>query len=136
MNDLPSLLNRQYSHLADMLALLQEEFSLIEQRQALSLPELAQRKQTLVGDIQSLDEQIASFDAAAASQHQPQVKEITSLLQACQEQNDINGKLLELSITANRRLAGLLAQLRDRNSLTYDARGHTRSGTRSRSIKA
>ena len=51
-------------------------------------------------------------------------------------QNDINGRLLELSIVSNRRLATFLSQLRDRNSLTYDAKGNTRSGTRSYGIKA
>ena len=57
-------------------------------------------------------------------------------LDACQEQNDLNGRLLELSIVSNRRLASFLSKLRDRNSLTYDAKGNTRSGTRSFGIKA
>jgi flagella synthesis protein FlgN len=62
--------------------------------------------------------------------------QLRAKLDACQAQNDINDRLLELSILTNRRLATFLSQLRDRNSLTYDAKGNTRSGTRSYGIKA
>ncbi|MEW7864246.1 flagella synthesis protein FlgN [Aeromonas diversa] len=138
MNDLPSLLNIQSTHLADMLTLLKEEQGLLEQRQALSLPDLLKRKQELANHIQAIDQLIAAQPdiKTALACYQPAVSHLTDQLQACQEQNDINGKLLELNITANRRLAGLLTQLRDRSSLTYDAKGNTRAGTRSRGIKA
>lgn len=134
MNDLPSLLTLQSTHLADMLTLLKEEHALLEQRQALSLPDLLKRKQELANQIQAIDHLIAAQPdiKTVLSRFQNEINSLTTQLQACQEQNDINGKLLELNITANRRLAGLLTQLKDRSSLTYDAKGNTHAGTRDR----
>ncbi|MGY3869206.1 flagella synthesis protein FlgN [Aeromonas crassostreae] len=138
MMDLAELLQRQHDQLAQMQALLTEEFALLTQRRALELPPLAQRKQQLLGAIEALDETLVQQpDLPAQLASQPELMaRITDSLAACQQQNDINGRLLELSMVANRRLAGFLSQLRDRNSLTYDAKGNTRSGTRSPAIKA
>ncbi|MFM4825510.1 flagella synthesis protein FlgN [Aeromonas bivalvium] len=138
MMDLAELLQRQHDQLAQMQALLTEEFALLTQRRALELPPLAQRKQQLLGAIEALDDTLTQqSDLPAQLASQPDLMaRITDSLAACQQQNDINGRLLELSMVANRRLAGFLSQLRDRNSLTYDAKGNTRSGTRSPAIKA
>lgn len=138
MMNLAELLQRQHDQLAQMQALLTEEFALLTQRRALELPPLAQRKQQLLGAIEALDETLVQQpDLPAQLASQPDLMaRITDSLAACQQQNDINGRLLELSMVANRRLAGFLSQLRDRNSLTYDAKGNTRSGTRSPAIKA
>ncbi|MFG0834974.1 flagella synthesis protein FlgN [Aeromonas bivalvium] len=138
MMDLAELLQRQHDQLAQMQALLTEEFALLTQRRALELPPLAQRKQQLLGAIEALDDTLTQQpDLPAQLASQPDLMaRITDSLAACQQQNDINGRLLELSMVANRRLAGFLSQLRDRNSLTYDAKGNTRSGTRSPAIKA
>ncbi|MGE6107333.1 flagella synthesis protein FlgN [Aeromonas sobria] len=138
MMDLAELLQRQHDQLAQMQALLTEEFALLTQRRALELPPLAQRKQQLLGAIEALDETLVQQpDLPAQLASQPDLMaRISDSLAACQQQNDINGRLLELSMVANRRLAGFLSQLRDRNSLTYDAKGNTRSGTRSPAIKA
>lgn len=138
MKPLCTLLDTQQQQLTQMLSLLEEEFALLEQRRALSLPALTERKQALLEQIQAVDAQIATQPnlAQQLAAHQTKMDAITEQLSACQERNEINGRLLELNITANRRLSGMLAQLRDRNSLTYDARGNTRSGTRSLGIKA
>ena len=49
-------------------------------------------------------------------------------LQSCQERNEVNGKLIELNLLSNRKLAAELCQLRDKNKLTYDNRGNTQPG--------
>ena len=138
MNSLPSLLIAQRQNLAEMLALLDEEFSLLKQHQTLALPDVTERKQSLALRIEALDRDIAVHPDVAQTlpQHQELVDEVQQSLLACHEKNAVNGKFLELLITANRRLAGVLTALRDRSSLTYDAKGNTRAGTRSRGIKA
>lgn len=138
MMDLPSLLHTQGEHLSQMQSILEEEFSLLEKHQALALPELTERKQLLLAEIESLDKQLAQLPELAQqlAAYPDEMTRIREKLDACQEQNDLNGRLLELSIVSNRRLASFLSQLRDRNSLTYDAKGNTRSGTRSFGIKA
>ncbi|WP_275907263.1 flagellar protein FlgN [Aeromonas sp. 5HA1] len=138
MMDLPSLLHTQDEYLSRMQGLLEEEFNLLKQHQALALPELAERKQKLLADIEVLDQTLARLPELKQqlSAFPEQMNALREKLDACQEQNDVNGRLLELSIVSNRRLASFLSQLRDRNSLTYDAKGNTRSGTRSFGIKA
>ncbi len=138
MMDLPSLLHAQDESLSQMQALLVEEFDLLKQHQALALPALADRKQQLLTTIEELDQQLAKLPdlQQQLSTVPTQLAALQQKLDACQEQNDLNGRLLELSIVSNRRLASFLSKLKDRNSLTYDAKGNTRSGTRSQPIKA
>ncbi|MBV7438447.1 flagellar protein FlgN [Aeromonas encheleia] len=138
MMDLPSLLHAQDEYLSQMQALLAEEFDLLKQHQALALPALAERKQQLLATIEALDKSLAELPdlRQQLSAFPAQLHSLQTKLDACQEQNDLNGRLLELSIVSNRRLASFLSKLRDRNSLTYDAKGNTRSGTRSQGIKA
>ncbi|MCF5843614.1 flagella synthesis protein FlgN [Aeromonas veronii] len=138
MMDLPSLLHTQDDYLSQMQGILEEEFSLLEQHQALALPALTERKQQLLAAIETLDKTLAEMPELALqlAAYPDEMAQLRAKLDACQTQNDINGRLLELSIVSNRRLATFLSQLRDRNSLTYDAKGNTRSGTRSYGIKA
>lgn len=138
MMDLPSLLHTQDDYLSQMQGILEEEFSLLEQHQALALPALTERKQQLLAAIETLDKTLAEMPELALqlAAYPDEIAQLRAKLDACQTQNDINGRLLELSMVSNRRLATFLSQLRDRNSLTYDAKGNTRSGTRSYSIKA
>lgn len=138
MMDLPSLLRAQDEHLSRMQAVLAEEFDLLKQHQALALPALAERKQQLLAAIEALDKELAEQPdlRQRLAAFPSELQALQRKLDACQEQNDLNGRLLELSIVSNRRLASFLTKLRDRNSLTYDAKGNTRSGTRSQGIKA
>ncbi|MGU5772086.1 flagellar biosynthesis protein FlgN [Aeromonas sp. YN13HZO-058] len=138
MMDLPSLLHTQDDYLSQMQGILEEEFSLLEQHQALALPALTERKQQLLAAIETLDKTLAEMPELALqlAAYPDEIAQLRAKLDACQTQNDINGRLLELSMVSNRRLATFLSQLRDRNSLTYDAKGNTRSGTRSYGIKA
>lgn len=136
--DLPSLLRAQDEQLSRMQAVLAEEFDLLKQHQALALPALAERKQQLLAAIEALDKELAEQPdlRQRLAAFPSELQALQNKLDACQEQNDLNGRLLELSIVSNRRLASFLTKLRDRNSLTYDAKGNTRSGTRSQGIKA
>ena len=138
MMELPSLLHAQDEYLSQMQGLLAEEFDLLKQHQALALPALAERKQQLLATIEALDKSLAELPdlQQQLSAFPAQLQTLQTKLDACQEQNDLNGRLLELNIVSNRRLASFLSKLRDRNSLTYDAKGNTRSGTRSQGIKA
>ncbi|MGY6038955.1 flagella synthesis protein FlgN [Aeromonas sp. AE23HZ002T15] len=138
MMDLPSLLRAQDDNLSQMQGVLAEEFDLLKQHRALALPALAERKQQLLTAIEALDKTLAEQPdlRQQLSAFPAQLQALQSKLDACQEQNDLNGRLLELSIISNRRLASFLSKLRDSSSLTYDAKGNTRSGTRSLGIKA
>lgn len=138
MMDLPSLLRAQDDNLSQMQGLLAEEFDLLKAHRALALPALADRKQQLLVAIETLDKTLAGQPdlQQRLGAFPDQLQALQAKLEACQEQNNLNGRLLELSIVSNRRLASFLSKLRDSSSLTYDAKGNTRSGTRSFGIKA
>ena len=138
MMDLPSLLRAQDDNLSQMQGLLAEEFDLLTAHRALALPALADRKQQLLVAIEMLDKTLAELPdlQQQLGAFPTQLQSLQAKLEACQEQNNLNGRLLELSIVSNRRLASFLSKLRDSSSLTYDAKGNTRSGTRSFGIKA
>ncbi|MDH1898726.1 flagella synthesis protein FlgN [Aeromonas caviae] len=138
MMDLPSLLRDQDNNLSQMQGLLAEEFDLLKAHRALALPALADRKQQLLVAIETLDKTLAELPdlQQQLGAFPTQLQALQAKLEACQEQNNLNGRLLELSIVSNRRLASFLSKLRDSSSLTYDAKGNTRSGTRSFGIKA
>lgn len=138
MMSLPSLLTAQDEYLSQMQTILAEEFDLLKQHQALALPALAERKQQLLATIEALDKRLAELPdlRQQLAAFPAELSALQTKLDACQEQNDLNGRLLELSIISNRRLASFLSKMRDRNSMTYDAKGNTRSGTRSLGIKA
>ncbi|MFM5792958.1 flagella synthesis protein FlgN [Aeromonas caviae] len=138
MMDLPSLLRAQDDNLSQMQGLLAEEFDLLKAHRALALPALADRKQQLLVAIEMLDKTLAELPdlQQQLGAFPAQLQALQAKLEACQEQNNLNGRLLELSIVSNRRLASFLSKLRDSSSLTYDAKGNTRSSTRSFGIKA
>lgn len=138
MMDLPSLLRAQDDNLSQMQGLLAEEFDFLKAHRALALPALADRKQQLLVAIEMLDKTLAELPdlQQQLGAFPTQLQSLQAKLEACQEQNNLNGRLLELSIVSNRRLASFLSKLRDSSSLTYDAKGNTRSGTRSFGIKA
>ncbi|MFM5841550.1 flagella synthesis protein FlgN [Aeromonas sanarellii] len=138
MMDLVELLYAQDDNLSQMQGLLAEEFDLLKAHRALALPALADRKQQLLVAIETLDKTLAGQPdlQQRLGAFPDQLQALQAKLEACQEQNNLNGRLLELSIVSNRRLASFLSKLKDSNSLTYDAKGNTRSGTRSLGIKA
>ena len=129
MTALAELLRHQDSLLDQMMALLDEEFALLKQRQALSLPDISSKKQQLILQLQQNDEQIGLHPDHQLLQSQfAEFKEqLVNKLHQCQERNEVNGKLLELSLASNRRLAGVLTQIRDRSSMTYDNKGNPHS---------
>ncbi|MBP8173713.1 MAG: flagellar protein FlgN [Aeromonadaceae bacterium] len=138
MMTLTELLDSQEQNLDNMLTLLEQEFDLLKQRQALSLAEIATSKQQQLEAIVALDNVIAAHPDVADLKgsllsRQEALREKMAL---CQERNEVNGHLIEMTLSANRRLATTLLQLRDKNSVTYDKNGQPRPGRAGLNIKA
>ena len=139
MTLLPELLEHQNLLLDSLLTLLEEEFNFLKQRQVSELPEIAHNKQQLLEQIQQQDQQISQHPNRDALKDElsPLKELLVEKLRHCQEKNEVNGKLIELNLAANRRLGSVLTQLRDRNSMTYDNKGSTRaSGGSNLNLKA
>ncbi|ATG73173.1 flagella synthesis protein FlgN [Zobellella denitrificans] len=125
---LDELLQHQQSRLQLLLDLTGQELELIIRRQALELPALAQRKESLLAEIQHSDRQIASHPESPrlSADLAEQVAELRQLLQHCQDKTRVTEQLLEQTLASNRRLANAMSQLHERQSMTYDHKGHTK----------
>lgn len=138
MMPLIELLKQQQQNLDTMMTLLEQELDLLKQRHAIPLAEVAEQKQQLLEQIQALDSSIsahpdvAELNTSLLSQQQ----QLRETLTHCQEKNDVNGRLIELTLNSNRRLANMLTQIRDKNNITYDSKGHTRPTSSTIGIKA
>ncbi|MBL1378426.1 flagellar protein FlgN [Zobellella iuensis] len=125
---LDALLTHQKSQLELLLDITGQELDLIVRRKALELPPLTERKQSLLLEIQATDAQLAGHadSALLRSHHGEQVAELRALLQRCQEQNLVAEQVLEQSLAGIRQLANILSRLHERQSMTYDQKGHTK----------
>lgn len=125
---LDELLNHQQSQLRLLLDLTGQELALIVERKALALPPLTERKQTLLLEIQATDGRLSTHPdrALLSSTHGAQVAAIRALLRDCQEQNLVAEQVLEQSLASTRKLANTLSRLHERQSMTYDQKGHTK----------
>ncbi|MFP2770628.1 flagella synthesis protein FlgN [Oceanisphaera sp. KMM 10153] len=125
---LDALLNHQKSQLELLLDITHQELELIVKRQALELPPLTERKQALLIEIQTTDSQLASHPDRERlnSDYHDRVTELRALLQQCQEQNQVAEQLLEQSLNGIRQLTNILSRLHERQSMTYDQKGHTK----------
>ncbi|WP_375057595.1 flagellar export chaperone FlgN [Zobellella sp. DQSA1] len=125
---LDALLTHQKSQLELLLDITGQELDLIVGRKALELPPLTEHKQALLLEIQATDAQLAGHADSALlhSSHSERVAELRALLQRCQEQNLVAEQLLEQSLAGIRQLANILSRLHERQSMTYDQKGHTK----------
>ena len=125
---LAALLTQQKSQLELLLEITQQELELIVKRKALELPPLAQNKQALLTQIQTTDAELANHPERErlTGDYQPQVSSLRQLVEHCQEQSQVAEQLLEQSLNGVRQLANILSRLHERQSVTYDQKGHTK----------
>jgi flagella synthesis protein FlgN len=130
---LPVLLERQKQILNKLDKLLKDEFAALKNRQAFSLPQISQQKQKLLNELNANDEAIGKLPERdeLKTTYREHVACIQKMLENCQRQNAVNGRLIQLSIASNRRLGMTLSKIKDRNSLTYDDKGSTHSSSSS-----
>ena len=126
---LPDLLNRQKEILKQINDLLKEEFGVLKECQAFSLPGIDQKKQVLLNELTANDKTIGQLPNRdeLKTTYKKAREEIQDLLKECHRQNAVNGKLIVMCMAANRRLGTTLSKIKDRNSMTYDDHGATHS---------
>ena len=110
-----ALLEQQHNNLEGLLRLLEEERRVLELRDVDKLQASTQTKQSLLAQIAELDQ---TFKTAAMVEalRQPELAEkkqqIEALLERCKQQNEINGKLIELGIRQTEQLSQVLIRAR------------------------
>ena len=127
---LEDLVARQQELLRLMLKLLKDELELLKNRKAESLPAISRQKVDVLNQIRQIDQAMGSHPEVARLKGdlQEERRKISQLLEECQNQNEVNGRLIEMQLASNRRLSSMLSKLRDRSSMTYDKSGLSHSG--------
>ncbi len=127
---LEDLVARQQELLRLMLKLLKDELELLKNRKAESLPAISRQKVDVLNQIRQIDQAMGSHPEVARLKGdlQEERRKISLLLEECQNQNAVNGRLIEMQLASNRRLSSMLSKLRDRSSMTYDKSGLSHSG--------
>ena len=131
---LEDLVARQQELLRLMLKLLKDELELLKNRKAESLPAISRQKVDVLNQIRQIDQAMGSHPEVARLKGdlQEERRKISQLLEECQNQNAVNGRLIEMQLASNRRLSSMLSKLRDRYSMAYDNSGLSHSGAATR----
>ena len=134
------LLSQQHQQLTALAQIIANEKHILQQHDPQALLTISQEKNTLLIAIQQLDQIIGqnqrfAQDKAAGKLTQ-ELGEITDLLTHCQQQNLINGQIIQQSQLAVERMKTSLLENHNKNSITYDNKGKKSAGLSSLGLKA
>ena len=131
------MLTQQLSQLLESIQVLQklleEEKQCLKEKSFENLNTLLFNKQKLLQKINSDNKNISTKDNLTIIEQDKilsTLKEnIVNDLTECQKNNEINGRLIEMSMKSNKHLVQLLTQAKGKNSITYDQKGLLNSGS-------
>lgn len=131
---------QQHQQLTALSLVIANEKQILQQHDPQALLVISQEKNTLLLAIQQLDQIIGqnqrfAQDKAAGKLTQ-QLKEITELLTQCQQQNLVNGQIIQQSQLAVERMKTSLLENHNKNAITYDKKGKKSAGLSSIGLKA
>lgn len=105
---------------------LEQEYAVLSERKALELNAINEEKSKLLLELQTNDQSIRCHSERDRLKNDYDKFRIilNKKLADVQKQNEVNGRLVDLNLAANRRLAQALIEIRDRNTMTYDNKGN------------
>ncbi|MDM7860179.1 flagellar export chaperone FlgN [Alteromonas sp. ASW11-36] len=147
MATIAEALSDQLHNLKTLQQLLESELHLISSRDAESLMNLLNDKQTTLDAIQQQDELInqlfanegddpKSVIANQPAEVQAQLEEAQQLLEQCKFRTSVNEKAVEQGQLKLEHLRHLLVETRARESLTYDRSGKPQGGSLGKGVSA
>ena len=135
-----NLLNQQHQQLTELVEIIANEKLILQQHNPQALLLISQEKNTLLLDIETLDQKISqdkSFaQEKAAGQLTHALAQISLLLNHCKQQNIINGQIIQQSQLAVERMKTSLLENHNKNAITYDNKGKKSAGLSSLGLKA
>lgn len=125
------MLTEQLSQLLDSIQVLQklleEEKLCLKEKSFKNLNTLLFNKQKLLQQINSGNKSISTKENLILIEQDPTLsslkENIVNHLAECQKSNEVNGRLVEMSMKSNKHLMQLLTQAKGKNSITYDQKG-------------
>jgi len=134
------LLAKQHEQLSALAQIIADEKQVLQQHDPEALLAISQNKNTLLLEIQKLDQTISQNQAfaqdKAAGKLTQQLTEITDLLAHCQQQNLVNGQIIQQSQLAVERMKTSLLENHNKSAITYDSKGKKSAGLSSLGLKA
>lgn len=129
VKSLTEYLNEQDVLLEHVAKVLSREYQAIKNRQIDELEAIAEEKSSLMLQLQANDQRLKLHPETARlkTDYLDRVMAVKDKLARCKMMNETNGKLIALSMAANRRLSSVLMVARDRMSrnMTYNDKGNT-----------
>ena len=134
------LITQQLSQLQTLTTLLTKEKEILQQHNPDELIVITQQKNELLLSIKELDDYIGvnsqfAQDKASGS-FQQELVDIKLLLEQCQQQNQVNGNIIQQSQLAVDRMKTTLLESHNKSAITYDGKGKKSSGLSSLDLKA
>jgi len=114
-------------------ALLEEEKQCLTEKSFGQLNTLLFNKQKLLQNIGNSDKIISTKDNLKLIESDPSLTNLKENIQnrlfECKKNNEINGKLIEMSMKSNKHLMQILTQTKGQNTVTYDQKGVLNRGS-------
>jgi flagella synthesis protein FlgN len=131
------MLSEQLSKLLEttqaLQTVLEEERRCLKEKSFNDLNTLLFNKQKLLQSIGHSDNLISTEENLTVIQNTPHLltlkNNIETRLQECKKNNEINGKLIEMSMKSNKHLMQILTKAKGQNTLTYDQKGVLNRGS-------
>ncbi len=137
---LADLLSQQITQLEQLIELQQREKELLVKRDAPALDVVTQQKEQVLDTIQRLDDALANHPQQHLVSSHPELREqrksILALMQTCQDNNEVNGQLVRVTLGRIQQLKQTLQAAHSGTTITYTSKGKTSSGPSGSSIKA
>ncbi len=134
------LVAKQHQQLTLLAQIIANEKQILQQHDPQKLLTISQEKNTLLLDIQQLDQEIGQNQGfaqdKAAGKLTQELGGITELLNHCQQQNRVNGQIIQQSQLAVERMKTSLLESHNKNAITYDKKGKKSAGLSSLGLKA
>jgi len=125
-------LAQQLKNLTTLQALLEEEKRCLTEKDFSSFNETLFNKQKSLQTIATLDKKLTRAETLQQISESDELSALKDALEAklqrCQKLNDMNGKLVALSMKSNKHLMQIMTQAKGRNSVTYNQKGSLQSG--------
>lgn len=137
---LADLLSQQTTQLEQLIELQQREKELLVKRDAPALDVVTQQKEQVLDAIQRLDDALSKHPQQHLVSSHPELREqrktILGLMQTCQNNNEVNGQLVRVTLGRIQQLKQTLQAAHSGTTITYTSKGKTSSGPSGSSIKA
>jgi len=139
-NSSNELLSQQHQQLAVLAQIISNEKEILQQHDPEALLTISQEKNALLLAIEQLDQKISTNQSfaqdKAAGKLTQKITEITELLIHCQQQNLVNGQIIQQSQLAVERMKTSLLENHNNSAITYNNKGKKSAGLSSIGLKA